>query len=59
MLLQLQKTKIKRSKLSSRPLLVWGNREQLDLEKSFRSYIVQIVNHLSIDYLRKIAKEGH
>jgi len=36
---------------------IWNNKEHIDLDKSFQSYILQIANNLSIDYLRKIAKD--
>src|SRR5690606_41416016 len=35
---------------------VWNGREQINLEKSFQSYLYQIANNLSIDYLRQVAK---
>lgn len=35
---------------------VWNGREQINLEKSFQSYLYHIANNLSIDYLRQVAK---
>lgn len=36
---------------------VWDNRAEIDTEKSFDSFIFQIASNLSIDFLRKAARD--
>ena len=36
---------------------IWHNRQEIDQEKSFQAFLYQIANNLSIDYLRKVAKD--